>query len=160
VDASVSRSHRHGYCVDGVNHVTTEIPGRLGRLGVSLGVHCPSSDEIVTWLSDLGAITWPFAPEQGGHGCVNAGADTRIDPFALVCGLQRRYSSRSTHQPKLHIHETWAWGTQPFYFVYNRNLAHGKWLLVRVGWRYDQNWRGYIGPSAAWKQIPAPLLYY
>jgi hypothetical protein len=106
------------------------------------------------------AIVHPFAPVQGGHGCVNAGADTRVDPFGLVCTLQLRYSYRSRHEPKLHTHGTWAWGTRPFYFVYNRKLVNGNWLLVRVGWRYDQNWRGYIGPSAAWKQIPAPLLYY
>jgi len=49
--------------------------------------------------------------------------------------------------------------TRPSYFVYNRKLADGNWLLVRLGWRYDRNWRGYIGPSFAWKEIP-PLLYY
>jgi hypothetical protein len=106
------------------------------------------------------AITRPFMPVRGGHGCVNAGTDTRIDPFGLVCSLQRRYSYRSADEPKLHTHKTWAWGTRPFYFVYNRNLADGNWLLVRLGWRYDHNWGGYIGPSAAWKECPEPLLYY
>ena len=91
---------------------------------------------------------------------MNAGTDTRIDPLGLVCALQRRYSYRSSREPELHTHGTWAWGTRPSYFVYNRKLADGNWLLVRVGWRYDRNWRGYIGPSFAWKEIPEPLLYY
>jgi hypothetical protein len=107
-----------------------------------------------------GAVKRPFTPVPGGHGCVNAGTDTRIDPFGLVCALQRRYSYKSSREPKLHTHETWAWGTHPFYLVYNRNLGGSNWLLIRVGWRYDRNWRGYIGPSLAWKKIPQPLLYY
>jgi hypothetical protein len=87
-----------------------------------------------------GAIKHPFTPVLGGHGCVNAGTDTRIDPFGFVCALQRRYSYKSSREPKLHTHETWAWGTRPFYFVYNRKLGDSNWLLVRVGWRYDRNW--------------------
>ena len=101
-----------------------------------------------------------FTPVQGGHGCVNAGADTRIDPFGLVCAMQRRYSYKSSREPALHTHATWAWGTHPLYFVYNRKRADRNWLLVRIGWRYDRSWRGYIGPSFAWKEIPEPLLYY
>ena len=91
---------------------------------------------------------------------MNAGPDTRIDPFGLFCALQRQYSYKSSHEPKLHAHRTWAWGMHPSYFVYNRQLANGNWLLFRAGWRYDRNWRGYIGPSLAWKKISRPLLYY
>jgi hypothetical protein len=107
-----------------------------------------------------GAVKNAFTPVPGEHGCVNAGADTRIDPFGVFCALQRRYSYRSSFEPELHTHGTWAWGTHPSYFVYNRHLASGKWLLLRVGWRYDRTWRGYIGPSLAWKKIPRPLMYY
>ena len=91
---------------------------------------------------------------------MNAGPDARIDPFGLFCALQRQYSYKSNCEPKLHAHGTWAWGTHPSYFVYNQQLANGNWLLVRVGWRYDRNWRGYIGPSLAGKKISQPLLYY
>ena len=105
-------------------------------------------------------IRHALTPVRGGHGCVNAGPDARIDPFGLFCALQRQYSYKSSREPKLHAHGTWAWGTHPSYFVYNRQLANGNWLLVRVGWRYDRNWRGYIGPSLAWKKIPQPLIYY
>jgi hypothetical protein len=107
-----------------------------------------------------GAIRRSFAGVPGGHGCVNAGSDLRIDPLGLICALQRRYSYQSSCEPKLHAHPTWAWGGHPFYFVYNRKMADGHWLLIRLGWRYDRNWRGYIGPSFAWKEIPQPLLYY
>jgi len=102
----------------------------------------------------------PFTPVRGGHGCVNAGTDPRVDPYGLICGLQRRYSYATPLQPRLHRHVTWAWTLRPAYFVYNRKLSDGNWLLVRAGWRYDRSWGGYIGPSFAWKKIPAPLLYY
>ncbi len=105
-------------------------------------------------------IRHALIPVAGGHGCVSAGPDPRIDPFGLVCALQRRYSYKSNREPQLRAHGRWAWGSHPFYFVYNRKLAEGNWLLVRVGWRYDRYWRGYIGPSFAWKEIPKPLLYY
>lgn len=132
---------------------------RLNRLRLFAAVLLFAS-LVVAAVFSRGAIKQPFRPVPGGHGCVNAGTDTRIDPFGLVCGLQRRYSYRSGREPKLHTHGTWAWGTRPSYFVYNRKLADGNWLLVRVGWRYDRNWRGYIGPSFAWKEITEPLLYY
>src|SRR5438445_4130671 len=39
-------------------------------------------------------------------------------------------------------------------------LRDGHYRLVRIGWRYDRNWHGFIGPGGAWKAVPAPLLYY
>jgi hypothetical protein len=101
-----------------------------------------------------------FSPVPGGHGCVNAAGDVRVDPFGIVCSLQRRYSYKSTAEPKLHEQGTWAWGLFPPYLVCNRKLQTGRWRLMRVGWRYDRNWHGYIGPSGAWKTIPQPLLFY
>jgi hypothetical protein len=106
-----------------------------------------------------GAINRPFTPVPGGHGCVNAGTDARIDPFGLVCTpaavqLQIEPRTQAPHARNM------GWGTQPSYFVYNKMLADGNWLRVRAGWRYDRNWRGYIGPSFAWKEKPEPLLYY
>jgi hypothetical protein len=107
-----------------------------------------------------GAVRRSFLAVPGGHGCVNAGSDPRIDPFGMICALQRRYSYRSSREPRLHTHSTWAWGTHPFYFVYNRKQAEGNWLLIRLGWRYDRTWHGFIGPGFAWKEVPQPLLYY
>ncbi len=92
--------------------------------------------------------------------CVNAGPDARIDPFGVVCWLQQHYSFKSAAEPRLHTHGYWAWGRHPLYFVYNWRRADGSVLVLRVGWRYDVNWRGYIGPSAAFKTMAEPLLYY
>jgi len=105
-------------------------------------------------------ISSSFQPIPGGHGCVNAAQDPRLDPFGLVCSLQRRFSYKSEHEPDLHIHANWAWGVSPPYLVYNQRLAGKQWRLMRIGWRYDRHWRGYIGPAAAWKTIPDPLLFY
>ena len=105
-------------------------------------------------------ITAPFHPIRGGHGCVNAAQDPRLDPFGLVCSLQRRFSYKSETEPKLHMHTNWAWGFSPPYLVYNQRLAEKRWRLMRIGWRYDRKWRGYIGPAGAWKTIPQPLLFY
>ena len=30
-------------------------------------------------------------------------------------------------------------------------LRDGHYRLVRIGWRYDRNWHGFIGPGGAWK---------
>ena len=68
-------------------------------------------------------ITAPFHPIPGGHGCVNAAQDPRLDPFGLVCSLQRRFSYKSETEPKLHMHTNWAWGFSPPYLVYNQRLA-------------------------------------
>ena len=50
-------------------------------------------------------------------------------------------------------------GIWPPYIVVN-SLSGALWRLFRIGWRYDKNWKGYIGPSAAWKKVAWPLTYY
>jgi hypothetical protein len=105
-------------------------------------------------------LSYQFNPVAGGHGCVNAATDTRIDPYGIICSLQQRYSYKSNQKPTLHVHRTWAWGLSPPYFVCNRKLKRGGWRLTRVGWRYDRSWHGYIGPSGAWKCVSEPLLFY
>jgi hypothetical protein len=113
-----------------------------------------------TSRSFLAHISYQFNPVPGGHGCVNAADDPRIDPYGIICSLQQRYSYKSLREPKLHVHRTWAWGASPPYFVSNRRLRRGGWRVARIGWRYDRQWHGYIGPSGAWKVIPEPLLFY
>jgi hypothetical protein len=104
-------------------------------------------------------ISNQFSPVPGGHGCVNAADDPRIDPYGIICSLQRRCSYKSVREPKLHTYRNWAWGVSPPYFVSNRKLKRG-WRVARIGWRYDRNWHGYIGPSGAWKVVAEPLMYY
>ena len=140
--------------------ISNKSPFAISTFLVFLAIALLFALTISAAVSYSGPFVHAFTPVPGGHGCVNAGTDTRIDPFGVFCALQRRYSYRSNGEPKLHTHATWAWGTQPSYFVYNRKLSDGSWLLVRMGWRYDRNWRGYIGPSSACKKIPKPLLYY
>src|SRR5579872_625475 len=103
-------------------------------------------------------ISYQFSPVPGGHGCVNAADDPRIDPYGIICSLQRRCSYISVREPKLHTHRNWAWGVSPPYFVSNRKLKSGGWRVARIGWRYDRNWHGYIGPSGAWKVVAEPLM--
>ena len=105
-------------------------------------------------------VSYQFKPVAGGHGCVNAADDPRIDPYGIICSLQRGYSYKSVREPRLHVHRTWAWGISPPYFVSNRRLKGGGWRVARIGWRYDRNWHGYIGPSGAWKIVAEPLMFY
>jgi len=45
------------------------------------------------------------------------------------------------------------------YLVYNSPPGSGRWRMFRIGFRYDQNWRGYIFPTVAWKRVSHPLRY-
>jgi hypothetical protein len=47
----------------------------------------------------------------------------------------------------------------PPYLVYNSPAGSGHWRMFRIGFRYDQNWRGYIFPTVAWKLVSRPLRY-
>jgi hypothetical protein len=47
----------------------------------------------------------------------------------------------------------------PPYLVYNSPDGGGHWRMFRIGFRYDQNWRGYIFPTVAWKLVSHPLRY-
>lgn len=111
------------------------------------------------------------------QGCPGEGKDNRTLGW-LICPLQRCLSWKSDKQPKLltisagtsnkeYDSVLAAVGLWPPYLVVNilkaqdRHVPHqGLWRLFRIGWRYDKNWKGYIGPSAAWKNVLWPLTYY
>lgn len=106
------------------------------------------------------------------QGCPGEGSDRRTFGW-LICPLQRILSRKSLKQPRLLIitagtssslHGSFypvlsAAGIWPPYLVINvrRGLL---WQMFRIGWRYDKNWKGYIGPSAALKKVAGPLTYY
>ena len=115
------------------------------------------------------------------QGCPGEGKDNRTLGW-LICPLQRLLSWKSDKPPKLLIFTgatssdhpliyrtttLGAVGLWPPYLVVNRLIkedAHDPnnqlWRMFRIGWRYDTNWKGYIGPSAAWKKVLWPLTYY
>jgi len=96
------------------------------------------------------------------QGCINQGEDCR--KFAIiVCFLQRHLSWNSGHEPHFltvgppdQTQVAVAW---PPYFVFNTHRENGRWLMFRIGFRYDCNWHGYIFPSLALKTVNRPLLY-
>jgi hypothetical protein len=97
-----------------------------------------------------------------GQGCVNQGSDPRV-AATVICWAQRRFSWKSEHEPhfvlignpeRTHIGLAW-----PPYFVYNSPNGSGRWHMFRIGFRYDQSWRGYIFPTAALKLVSHPLRY-
>ena len=96
------------------------------------------------------------------RGCVNQGEDCR-KLATVVCFLQRHMSWNSEHEPHLVMvgrtakaQAGFAW---PPYVVFNIPRADGRWLMFRIGFRYDRNWRGYIFPTLAVKTVNQPLRY-
>jgi hypothetical protein len=97
-----------------------------------------------------------------GEGCVNQGKDCR-KCATIICWLQWRLSWNSEHEPHFVligkpdlIHVGVAW---PPYIVFNAPSRKGRWLMLRIGFRYDRNWRGYIFPTMACKSVAQPLRY-
>lgn len=114
------------------------------------------------------------------QGCPGEGNDSRTLGW-LICPLQRLLSRKSDKQPRLLIITAGttsspfgglapvlaAAGIWPPYLVVNIRIKQDPhdafnflWRMFRIGWRYDRNWKGYIGPSAAWKKVLWPLTYY
>jgi hypothetical protein len=102
----------------------------------------------------------PAAPVS--QGCINQGADRRVAAM-FVCWAQRHLSWKSEHEPhfvlignaeRTNIGLAW-----PPYLVYNSPDGSGRWRMFRIGFRYDQTWRGYIFPTVAWKRVSHPLRY-
>lgn len=114
------------------------------------------------------------------QGCPGEGKDNRTLGW-LICPLQRLLSRKSDKPPKLLIISgatssspllpnppvMAAASVWPPYLVVNVRIAqdphdvfNSLWRLFRIGWRYDKNWKGYIGPGAAWKKVLWPLTYY
>lgn len=114
------------------------------------------------------------------QGCPGEGKDNRTLGW-LICPLQRLLSWKSDKRPSLLTISAGttnspqglfypvltAVGFWPPYLVVNvlikrdPHVPHNAmWRLFRIGWRYDNNWKGYIGPSAAFKKVLWPLTYY
>lgn len=109
------------------------------------------------------------------QGCPGEGKDSRILGW-LICPLQRFCSWKSDVEPTLHTltigvqNAHWpdsiqqiqaAVGFWPPYIVVNVKQYHQLgWRMFRLGWRYDKQWKGYIGPAGAFKKVLWPLLYY
>jgi hypothetical protein len=107
-----------------------------------------------------------FVPVPRGkpaqQGCVNQGSDVRVGaPF--VCWAQRHLSWKSSRQPHFLLlgkHNATSVGLAwPPYLVFNASAKDGRWRMFRIGFRYDRTWRGYIFPTAAWKEVNTPLKY-
>lgn len=91
--------------------------------------------------------------------CVNQGADHRI-AADIVCPLQRATSFHSSTKPRWLFkfgHDAPSGLAFPPYLVV-QHKGKTKWLLIRLGWRYDVNWMGYIFPTAAVKRVDGPLV--
>lgn len=130
-------------------------------MALALAVALRPADALVPEVhaSTRGSSLSPAAIEQG---CVNQGQDRR-KLGKQVCWLQRQLSWKSEREPHMAFvgsrqrrHVGLAW---PPYAVYNSPEADGRWFMVRVGFRYDRVWRGYIFPTLAIKRIPTPLTY-
>ena len=96
------------------------------------------------------------------QGCVNQGEGCR-KLATIICWLQSHLSWNSEHEPhfvmigrpdRTHIGVAW-----PPYMVFNAPCEKGGWLMLRIGFRYDRNWRGYIFPTMACKSVDKPLRY-
>jgi hypothetical protein len=90
------------------------------------------------------------------QGCINQGNDRR-EFSPVVCWLQRHLSWRSEQKPYFAslgkpdgIHVGLAW---PPYLVFNSPDKNGHWRIIRIGFRYDRTWRGYIFPTMAAKRL-------
>lgn len=128
-------------------------------LVLSLGVMMRPAPAYAWNTPGASAVLSPVALEQG---CVNQGEDRR-KLGKQVCWLQRQLSWKSESEPAMafigsrqrrHLGVAW-----PPYLVYNAPEPTGRWFMVRVGFRYDRVWRGYIFPTLAIKRITAPLTY-
>lgn len=102
----------------------------------------------------------PAAPVS--QGCVNQGSDRRVGA-TIICWAQRHLSWNSEHEPRFvlvgNAERTSIGVAWPPYLVYNSPAGGGRWRMFRIGFRYDQNWRGYIFPTVAWKLVSHPLRY-
>ena len=118
----------------------------------------------VILISGLLAFVF-FAPcrqTDPGQNCVNQGKDCR-KLATIVCWLQRNLSWNSEKEPHFltigkpdRVNIGLAW---PPYLVFNAPGTKGRWIMLRVGFRYDCNWHGYIFPTAACKYVSKPLRY-
>src|SRR3989304_1599027 len=94
--------------------------------------------------------------------CVNEGDDPRLFR-GLTCSLQRIFSYKDPVPPVLDRRELAPGVTlysndrpRQWYRVIIVKLSGGKFYHLRVGFRYDVNWGGYIFPSIAAKETTNP----
>ncbi len=127
---------------------------KIRRIGVGIAVFTAAS-----FLFTL--ILYSTCPGPGS-GCVNQGKDRRLFP-SVVCCLQRRLSWNSKKEPhfllignpgRTNLGIAW-----PPYLVFNTRCSNGRWIMFRIGFRYDRNWHGYIFPTLACKNTDRPLRY-
>src|SRR6266704_3568926 len=93
---------------------------------------------------------------MAGQNCPNEGHDHRAGGW-LVCFLQRHCSWKSESPPRLLIGSPYGGFYWPPYIVIQWQQSNGRWRLFRCGWRYDQNWKGFIFPTSAWKMVDQPM---
>ncbi len=118
---------------------------------------------VLAFLIVLMMAAFSMGPhDPADQGCVNQGSDRRM-AASIVCGMQQKLSWKSEHLPHLYrigsarrTHVEIAW---PPYVVVNKSGEPGRWLMFRMGFRYDRTWRGYIFPTAALKSLDHPLQY-
>ena len=97
-------------------------------------------------------MTFPLTGRGDEYGCPGAGKDQRILP-RLTCWLQRHLSFKS--------------GTEPFsilicfppFIAINIPIGKGRYAMVRAGFRFDRNWKGFLFPESAAK-ISDHVIFY
>jgi hypothetical protein len=87
-------------------------------------------------------------------GFVNEGEDWRWDPFGLFSRIQRAASFHSDVEPFSILI-----CVVPPMVAVNIPLLRGKYLVLRVGFRYDGNWKGYIFPEGVIKVLDHTIFY-
>ncbi len=96
---------------------------------------------------------------MAGQGCPNEGTDTRA--FGVWgCKVQTALSFHSTTEPLSLLL------CFPPFIAINIPLPHGRYFVLRAGFRYDKHWAdakgvqgGYIFPEAAAKTKDVPIFY-
>ncbi len=105
---------------------------------------------------------------MAGQNFPNEGADRRL--FGFLAPLVSRLSWFSERKPLIVARGNTGFSVWPPYLIVNLedpDAIADKWVMFRVGWRYDVNWRdpktgragGYI-LGLALKRLPQPLRWY
>lgn len=99
--------------------------------------------------------------------CPGEGTDPRYFR-TVVCGLQNAMSFKCDTEPLgiMLAFPPFIAINCPLPAVLGRRLSvikgkpAGRWyLMLRAGWRYDKNWKGYIFPEAALKVMQSTVYY-
>jgi hypothetical protein len=86
------------------------------------------------------------------QGCPGEGSDTRT--FGRWgCSIQRALSFHSDTEP-LSVLVCF-----PPFIAVNIPMFDGTYLILRAGFRYDKNWKGYLFPESAAKRKAQTIFY-